>query len=230
MCETCGSKFILHNISNENKKGWGKFCSRKCIRKYHSNEHYFEKIDTPEKAYWLGILFSDGNIYNNYLTLKFMKSDEHHLVKFKNAINSEHPIHQYNTCSSFSISSETMREHLDKIGMMPNKSLKLEYPNIISTLNRHFIRGIFDGDGCISFMKNTTKYKRWSIFSGSQKFIYKLQEILNNELDINLHIYKQGNGFYIATANKKYLKKLFDYLYNQATVYLERKYNKCFMP
>ena len=33
------------------------------LRKYNINEHYFDNIDTPNKAYILGLLYADG--YNN---------------------------------------------------------------------------------------------------------------------------------------------------------------------
>lgn len=35
-------------------------------RVYHYNEHYFQNIDAPEKAYWLGFLAADGCICHNF--------------------------------------------------------------------------------------------------------------------------------------------------------------------
>ena len=65
---------------------------RKGIRKHFFNENYFENIDTEEKAYWLGFISADGSIcksskYNSYrLVLNLNRLDEHHILKFKNAI------------------------------------------------------------------------------------------------------------------------------------------------
>lgn len=32
------------------------------MKKYNYNENYFEKIDSPEKAYCLGFWYADGNV------------------------------------------------------------------------------------------------------------------------------------------------------------------------
>ena len=39
--------------------------------KYDRNSNVFEKIDTEEKAYWLGFLYADGyiNEEHNFITL-----------------------------------------------------------------------------------------------------------------------------------------------------------------
>lgn len=31
---------------------------------YKYNEKFFKKIDTPQKAYWLGFLYADGCVLN----------------------------------------------------------------------------------------------------------------------------------------------------------------------
>ena len=32
------------------------------MRKWKVNENYFEKIDSDDKAYWLGFMCADGNV------------------------------------------------------------------------------------------------------------------------------------------------------------------------
>ena len=33
--------------------------------KYKCNDNFFKNIDTEEKAYWLGVLYADGNVSKN---------------------------------------------------------------------------------------------------------------------------------------------------------------------
>ena len=60
------------------------------------NEHYFDVIDTEEKAYFLGYLMADGNIstYNNqyYIKCACTKKDEEIIYKFKEVLDSKNAI------------------------------------------------------------------------------------------------------------------------------------------
>lgn len=231
-CRKCNVKFILQNIAYE-RRGGGRFCSVKCgTRTYNFNEEYFENINSSEKAYWLGFLFADGNIYKNQLTLKLQQTDKNHLKKFKIALDSEHPIHdgisitnnkQY-FYSSFFIGSKKLCYDLIKINLIQNKSFKIKFPRIEEKFYSHFIRGYFDGDGCIYI--NKKKYKRWSIFSASENFILKLKDILFKNLKVKISLYKQGKGYILSGANKNIVKLFYDYIYNNATVFLDRKHEK----
>jgi len=48
------------------------------------NRHIFDKINTPEKAYWLGFIVADGylNVERRMLRIKLGNKDKHHLEKF----------------------------------------------------------------------------------------------------------------------------------------------------
>lgn len=233
ICELCGIEFELDNIAYE-KRGGGKFCSRECANRiYNFDENYFQDINTSEKAYWLGFLFADGNIYKNQMTLKLQRRDEKHLIKFKETLLSEHPIHRGKNdshknsyYSSLVIGSKKLCAHLINSGMIPRKSLTLEFPRLSKNLNRHFIRGYFDGDGCIYVNTKKNNHKTWSIYSGSKNFITELQKILEKELGITIYNNKQNNGYRVYGSNKLSVQSIFDYIYKDASVYLERKYNK----
>lgn len=51
------------------------------LRKYSLNESYFEKIDSEEKAYFLGFLFSDGSVSKYSLNLSLAEVDKEILEK-----------------------------------------------------------------------------------------------------------------------------------------------------
>ena len=58
-------------------------------RKYSINENYFDNIDSPNKAYILGLLYADGNVgLNNYIIqLALQSRDIDILNKIKEELN-----------------------------------------------------------------------------------------------------------------------------------------------
>lgn len=126
--------------------------------KFKINETKFDNY-TNESAYWAGFLAADGNlriakgnIYQVRLYLK--KSDSTHLLKFKEFLQADHKVSlspTYDRCS-FEFSNERIYKKLGELyNITANKSLTLKYPEQLPLeFERHFIRGIFDGDGCIT--------------------------------------------------------------------------------
>ena len=128
------------------------------------SETIFDSIDTEEKAYWLGFIYADGNIktvtkkiqtYTLNITLK--NSDIEHLHKFNIFMSGTVNIRQNTNSCVWAASNKHLWQTLNKYGCTPNKSLTLKFPNenIFKSkdLIRHFVRGYFDGDGCISYNK-----------------------------------------------------------------------------
>lgn len=226
VCEFCGKKFQLKNIAYE-KRGGGKYCSIVCKnRKYFFDEKYFNNINTANKAYWLGFIFGDGNVYKQTLTIHLSKNDINHLVAFKNDIKSNKDIMFRNDGSvEYRIYSEKIITDLLKLGVVPNKTFKLEYPNIPQKYNKDFIRGYFDADGCMYVSKND-RYKCWSIFGVSKNIIIKIKEIIQEECGITLNDRTQGNGFVISTSKYNNIKIIKKYLYSNKKRYLQRKLDK----
>jgi hypothetical protein len=231
ICAYCNKNFILKNISHL-KKG-GKYCSINCSkygkRKYHLNESYFDSIDTEQKAYWLGFLLADCYNNNEGIIIELSCKDYDHLNKFKLHIESNHNIKitkkKNKEYARLVIYNRKLCDNLSNLECTKNKSFTIKFPKIQTELHKHLIRGFFDGDGCISFVKKYNR-KTFTIVSASEVFIDKIQNILNNELNINLYKTKRKNIFIIQTNKKESIKKLFEYLYSESTVHLERKYNK----
>lgn len=124
---------------------------------------YFKSINTPEKAYWLGVLIADGSLlkYGGKCTLAV--KDKELIQNFKNAIKSEHKLSEYDvydkrtdkTYKRFSIqvTSKQFCQNLFNLGITPGKGTNCKLPCLPDELLSHCIRGIFDGDGCICFDK-----------------------------------------------------------------------------
>lgn len=63
-------------------------------RKYNVNENYFDNIDTPNKAYILGLLYADGNnhIKNNTVSIALQEEDVEILRLINKEIESDRPL------------------------------------------------------------------------------------------------------------------------------------------
>lgn len=225
-CERCGKEFQLMNIAYE-RRGDGRFCSQECRSQiYDWDETYFEKIDTEQKAYWLGFIAADGCVDHKEFRLHISERDLEHLIEFKNAIKSTHPIHfTANKSATFILGTKKIVKDLSALGIVHRKTYVLEYPFIPKRLNRHFIRGVFDGDGCITDVKNKNS-KRWSIYTASTKFKDQLSNIIKNETGVTPSIYPQYKGHHIMVNTKAGVQALEKYMYADATVYLKRKMEK----
>lgn len=221
--------FKLNNVIKKDKSS--------AHRKYQFNINYFDNIDTEEKAYFLGFIYADGFITlknNNYLLgIEIHQNDIEILNKFKKSIEAESPLKFYNRVDRTSVRIRLYNKHLIetliKCGVVPQKSLILEFPtNIIipDNLLHHFMRGYFDGDGCVTRSKNNTRHVSTSITS-SNNFIDSYMYNLHKLAGLNLVKIRRKSKFSILTyCGKGNALKIFKYLYKDATIFLKRKYDK----
>lgn len=201
-------------------------------------ENFFENIDSEEKAYFLGFLMADGNVYvrkqsQPCIRLEISVKDLEILERFKMAIESKNSIcFDKRNCCSLKVHSCKMFNDLGKLGVIPNKTKHEIIPNINQDMMRHFIRGFFDGDG---WCTNTTSHGKRK---GSRKciglvsnyeFLDNLNIILNSEIGtrINKVVERIGCSM-LLYSSKKDVESLREYMYNDATIYLKRKYDSCY--
>ena len=215
-------------------------------KKYEVNENYFENIDTEEKAYWLGFLYVDGYVRmihgrSGQLKLKLHQKDKRHIELFRKCLNSTHPIkdgleilkknnREYKCYYSvLNIYSTKMVKDLFNNGCMNNKTFKLKFPEWLrEDLIRHFIRGYFDGDGCI-YLNNKALdgyFRSKCNFLGNMGFITKIKEKLENIIGKIPAIVKRHNIYSLDVNARNKVKELLNYLYDDSTIYLNRKYDK----
>lgn len=200
------------------------------------NEDYFETIDTEEKAYWLGFIFADGSVgrtdksvsSENRLTIGLSIKDKSTLEAFARAIEMPenkifhvYPKHSYSQSEMVYLycNSIKMINDLKALGCHPHKTTHTEIPDIAEELIPHFIRGYFDGDGCVSG-------KSFEITSDG--FItHQMQRVFMSELGFRkTKIREYRNAFNLRYGGRNQLQKIFHYLYDNATVYMQRKYDK----
>lgn len=205
------------------------------------NENVFNEIDTEEKAYWLGFIYADGNVatlnskglgYKFTVTLKL--GDIEHLRKLSRFMEHETeniriPKNAKTPQCVFEIGNKHLWYRLNELGVIPNKSLKITFPeqSIFKSqdLIRHFIRGYFDGDGCISYDKlKYTIIPRLSML-GTKDFLSRVADIINYNKD-KIRTRKSKHEYFEIKLNSKDSEKFMHYLYDDCTIYLDRKYNR----
>lgn len=206
-------------------------------RKYNINEEFFDVIDSESKAYFLGFLYADGTISpsRNTILLSLKENDKIILEKLKECINYTGPLKyrirnpnwkgaskgSKNTWS-LHITNKKLRQRLEEIGCTNNKTYKIEFPEIPENLYRHFIRGYFDGDGCLYISK--TKRAEWSMI-GTYNFLKNIQDIISENLNLSKNkLYSKGELFYLKYGSKKDVKSLQDWLYKDSIIFLDRKF------
>lgn len=192
------------------------------------NYDYFEKIDSEEKAYWLGFIAADGNVREgkksvNLFELSLKLSDSSHLEIFKDAINFKKPIlKDHFRCRLMLADVVFCRNLIDK-GVVPRKSLILKFPTeeqVPTELIRHFIRGYFDGDGCIS---NPLKRAISVSLLGTNDFLKKCLETIGHE-DRKLIKDKRNTNVQMFILNGKNAINFLNLMYKDSNVFLQRKY------
>lgn len=211
-------------------------------RKYKRNSEYFDNINTPNKAYILGLIYADGNNYiwgnKHCFSLSLQEEDKSILERIRDEleyegelqfveISKKNPNHK--NAYKLVITDEHMCNQLKKIGVVERKSLILTFPTFLRPdLIRHFVRGYFDGDGCIS---RINKSKKWhTITAGTYEFCSSLSNILKSIfIKNNVRQPKQSigkNTYTISTAANLSTYKFLSWLYQDCDMKLERKYQR----
>lgn len=199
-------------------------------------EDLFQSISTEEDAYWLGFLYADGCITDNgcvHLSLK--STDKEHLEKFAKYINWKNEVKIYRAkCGnklhekcSIQFASQHLKPNFIKLGIVPRKSLILTFPTfeqVSEELMIYFIRGYFDGDGHIKNNKNTIAFDLLGTYEFLEGFVrfLKLEE---SEYLIRKDKRHSSNTYKVILKTRKSLE-LFHSMYDEATIYLDRKFEK----
>lgn len=220
-------------------------------KKYIYNDAFFNVIDTEAKAYWLGFIMADGCIVQKSkdrpslsLVIRLQKKDRLHLEKFNMDLSGNLPVRvgiakstvirnytkdvfipESEFCK-IEVNSKWLCLDLIQHGVHQRKTLNEEIPLIENTdLTKHFIRGFFDGDGCFSIVKPSNRcreYPKIFIASGCKIIDYIVDNVYR-ETGFTMSRDKYYNLDRCYIQSEEGFLKFFDYIYKEATVYLDRK-------
>lgn len=206
-------------------------------RKNKVNDDYFKNINA-KSAYYLGFIAADGHITNydrktNHLIINILASDRNILDNLKKDLQYEGNIYNVNksngqTQVSIRICSNIIKEDINKYINTNNKTYELNWcKDIPDDLIRHFIRGYFDGDGCVHFNKEKGHYSASLV--GTENFMYNLQLFYNlNNNNEDGSIKRHANYTNLTFGGKYVSKKFLDWIYKDSSedTRLLRKYMK----
>lgn len=196
-------------------------------RRYDVNVDYFETW-TPEMAYILGVLTSDGSSDGKTISLELANRDINLVmfvrdelcpqksISFRDSVNSARiRIHSIVLCNS-----------LNKLGVFPRKTGYEFLPQMEEKYFSHYLRGVFDGDGWVSTRRNSVEC---GIVSASYSFIHSLRSKLLNIGSIIEKTPKDNKKqlkLYAWQMYSRHAEKFRDIIYDNYSFALPRKYNK----
>ena len=246
----CSERYVKYVLEKNNIKK--EKCGRK--KKYSIDENYFEVIDSEDKAYFLGFIYADGCVYERKkgnsiersLSIKLNERDVEILEAFKFYSKSNHSIAKSTVITNGTTSniaaiqiysSKIFLDLLNK-GCFPNKTCKIKFPDtdiVPSELIPHFIRGYFDGDGCITGRITTDDQKNAinilhpvCSFESNEEFLDGIKSNLPIEITSNNNnkYYKRrehckSSSFRIQSVSNVLL--FYNFIYSNSTIFLNRK-------
>lgn len=202
-------------------------------RKYLVNHRFFSEIEAPTQAYWLGVLWADGNVrrqrvprgVSHIIKLEIQKRDEDWLHTLIDDLDATYPIFETRCGKAvcLRISSTRMFNDLGALGVVPNKTYLNIIPSIPPNMVSHFVRGVFDGDGCI-----TGTIKRPLIrIVGTEALCEWLLNTTQAILAVGGGVYPKTDIAYTwALCGAKQGNVFAEWIYHDADRYLLRKHTK----
>lgn len=204
------------------------------------NEDFFEKIDSEEKAYWLGFLMADGSVVvrareNKYcMSVGLQIRDRGALEKLLCVVGRGVGLlrerdGRYVYCS---LCSKKLCLDLISHGVVSNKSSgsDLYVVGVPEELLRHFWRGFFDGDGWITYCGRDRVTLLVGFGGVSEPLLNQLNEFLVRKGIVLkgkfLSVHLRGDDrlpFYVLKGYARNAEKILDLLYEGSTVSLDRK-------
>jgi hypothetical protein len=219
--------------------------SQSC-KKYDIDDYLFSNIDSSAKAHFLGWIWSDGCLHKGSISLKlsaldtcvleyfnkFLYDNKRPLIYEKGRImktrDKDNVYYHTNDQVGITIRNKQIANDLMKLGLHERKSHTIEYPKF-SGFECDFIRGVFEGDGSISFgvkkkRKRLGTYIMFAIF-GSKSLMTSIQKILHqNHIETQLYLSKRSNIYSLETQSPEEVLKFYHFIYDGNSPFvLQRK-------
>ena len=194
----------------------------KPYRIYSADYQFFQKW-TPQMAYVLGFAFGDGNLSGHKYQhlIRYTSKDREILQKIKDVMHSNHKIRR-ETKDRFVIfrlviSSRILEDSLIELGLSI-----IQLPEIPIEVQDSFILVYFDADGCIAVNG------RISFSSIKENFLKNISIMIEQNTQVNFKKPRKHSkrNIYSLQYAKRESFLIANWLYKNATIYLERKHQR----
>lgn len=186
-------------------------------------------LNSEEFCYWLGFILADGciskqDVGSDRFIIALNKKDRSHLVKLRKWLRSSHPIvyKPKRSCVELNIRSQNLCDMLRRFGITERKSLTA-IPDYRLVDNRHFWRGMIDGDGTM-FVDGRDKLFHLGLLGTYDvcKRFWNFCHSLNKSFQDVAICKSPWKGYSVRTSGRK-AKFVARIIYKGATVVLARK-------
>ena len=237
-CLNCHKEFF---VTSKNKQK--KFCCHSCANGYNQRKKFTEDESIYNNGfnyfntYVFGLILSDGCLsyckHSKRLRITLTLNDFDVIKKIHDIWTPKKSIYKYKKSNSIVSNNSFDIKFLMKYGLTERKSSTVKMPNIPKKYFGSFLRGIFDGDGCVYINKTFYNNKMFlyvncSITSGSLIFLEQLNKILEQDYKIQSKIYKDSRSecWNLRIRAKEYVEKFFNLIYQDDGLCLLRKKEK----
>lgn len=182
------------------------------------NQDYFLNIDTPEKAYLLGFIQSDGSLREDLTQITITQKEDEQwwlLNMIRDFIQPE--------AKSLTIHNKQICKNLYEHGIVPNKTYKMQQCNanilwhsVPEEYKYDFLRGLLDGDGNIRwfYQKENSETKSCNIgFTGNIYLMRWIQSFLMENYNYYAKVYEHDTYARIAITDSKVGNEFCEKLY-----------------
>lgn len=201
------------------------------------NPDYFDRIDTPDKAYWLGFIAADGCVtgFNRgypRLQIKLARKDRDHLLILHKALKARRPVRDHEdvslgemrSYSTLAVYSPPLANALVTHGITARKSATLQPWDGPAALMPHYWRGLFDGDGHITINGNGV----YTGLVGSEAVVRGFGDWAHSVCGTNANPRRQGPAggkkyWTVQIGGTRLVLRLLAALYDDAPTALARK-------
>lgn len=200
-------------------KGW---CS---AGKPFSCDETFFTTQSRGAAWVLGWLVTDGFISERYVKLDLQKQDIDVLVKVKNLLKFEGNIYESKVANGMKVYSVALVESLVSLGVpLKDKTFSCPFPKVNEARIWDFMRGAFEGDGCIRVSKGCLSVNICGAAAGLMQGV----EAVLHGAGISTRIEQRGNLKVLTAASQTDSLRwlLFMYENTDASIRMDRKFNK----
>jgi hypothetical protein len=204
---------------------------------YPINKDIFKSIDTQEKAYFLGLFHADGynDVKRGKIEISLQEEDSYILKNISSLFFGNRPLQNRppgkkgkKNMHKLYVPIRKISEDLLSFGCIQDKTVNLKFPNLQEELIRHYIRGMFDGDGCFKIKKNQRNYinGEFSIISTKEwhkKAKFYIEKLTGVKSGVSISKYTYINLYNTCIYSQENLLSIYNFLYKDANLFLNRK-------